>query len=82
MRIELGAGYGRDWDRIAESVIDRHFLDAFAAGKSPHGLREGNAAIIDEIVRPFLAGTSFSISVRSGDSGGGGGFGGGGSGRC
>lgn len=56
MRIELGAGYGRDWDRIAESVIDRHFLDPFAAGEFPRGLSEGSAAVIEEIVRPFLAG--------------------------
>ena len=30
MRIELGAGFERDWDRTAATVIDRSFLPAFS----------------------------------------------------
>ncbi|WP_300034016.1 YgcG family protein [uncultured Roseobacter sp.] len=56
MRIELGAAYKRDWDRVSERVIDDHFLDAFAAGNFPKGITEGTTAIIETIVRPFLQG--------------------------
>jgi uncharacterized protein len=30
MRLELGAAYGRDWDRVAQDVVERNFLNAFA----------------------------------------------------
>ncbi|MGX9353897.1 TPM domain-containing protein [Roseobacteraceae bacterium S113] len=56
VRIELGAGFGRDWDRAAANVIDDHFLDAFAAGDFAGGFDRGSQAVIDEIVLPFLAG--------------------------
>lgn len=54
IRIELGAGYARDWDETAEWVIDTHFSDAFAQGEFARGLQDGSSAIIDEIITPYL----------------------------
>lgn len=56
IRIELGAAYAREWDRIAQQVVDDHFLVAFAAGKYPQGIKEGSAAVIAGLIRPYLAG--------------------------
>lgn len=56
MRIELGAGYTRDWDLAAQRIIDNHFVPAFAAGDYPRGLKNGTTAVIDEIVIPFHRG--------------------------
>ncbi|WP_425038613.1 TPM domain-containing protein [Primorskyibacter sp. S187A] len=54
MRIELGQAYGRAWDRAAAVVIDRHFLDAFAAGDYIGGIFKGTQATMNQLVRPFL----------------------------
>lgn len=56
MRIELGAAYGRDWDWVAGEVIEGHFVEAFAAGDYPGGIRRGTTAVIEEIVMPFREG--------------------------
>lgn len=65
IRIELGAAFGRNWDRTAEQVIDTYFLDSFAAGNYSQGITEGTSAIIAEIVRPFLAGSDAPDSGAS-----------------
>jgi uncharacterized protein len=56
MRIELGAGYGSDWNRAAQRVIDTHFLPQFRKGEYETGIEEGTAQVIDRIIRPFVAG--------------------------
>jgi len=56
MRIELGAAYGRDWDRVAQDVVERHFLNAFSVGDYPRGIASGTEAIIERIVMPFREG--------------------------
>lgn len=56
MRIELGAAYGRDWDRVARDVVDRSFLNAFEVGDYPRGLVNGTEAVIERIVLPFRDG--------------------------
>jgi hypothetical protein len=57
MRLELGAAYGRDWDRVAQDVVERHFLNAFATGDYVRGLDLGHrAATIERIVMPFREG--------------------------
>ena len=66
MRIELGAAYGRDWDRAAQRVIDDHFLDAFAAGNYARGIMEGSDAVIEEIVLRFQAGDGAPSGSDSG----------------
>jgi uncharacterized protein len=56
MRLELGAAYGRDWDRVAQDVVERHFLNAFGAGDYVRGLTWGTEQTIERIVMPFRAG--------------------------
>lgn len=56
MRVELGRAYGRNWDGVAQEIVDSRFLPAFTQGDYPRGIMDGSAAIIDRIVRPHLAG--------------------------
>jgi len=58
MRVELGAGFARDWDRAAERVVDQYFLPAFRAGDYQRGIMAGSQGVIDDIVTPFLSGAS------------------------
>ncbi len=57
MRIELGAGYGRDWDRFAQRIVDQHFLPNFREEKYERGITHGTVAIIRDIINPFLGGS-------------------------
>lgn len=57
MRIELGAGYRRDWDNLARRVVDDHFLPAFRNNDYPRGILQGSEAVIDQIVQPFHQGS-------------------------
>jgi uncharacterized protein len=41
MRIEIGAGYGPEWDAAMQRVIDRAFLPAFRADRYQDGIRDG-----------------------------------------
>jgi uncharacterized protein len=56
MRIELGSGFGRDWDRTTARVIDRSFLPAFKEDRYQDGIEAGVSDTIDTIITPFLAG--------------------------
>lgn len=56
MRVELGEGYGRTWDRVAREVVDDVFLPAFARDDYAQGIRRGSTAVISKIVRPARAG--------------------------
>jgi uncharacterized protein len=58
MRVELGAGYGREWDRVAQHVVNREFLPAFKNDDYPRGIMNGSAAIIEDVVMPFYAGVT------------------------
>jgi uncharacterized protein len=58
MRLELGAAYGRDWDRVAQDVLERHFLNAFATGDYVRGLTWGTEQTIERIVLPFREGAA------------------------
>jgi len=68
MRIELGAGYARNWDGAAQRVVDDVFLPAFRDGDYAAGIALGTTATIDEIVLPFLEGQA-PPSPPSGSSG-------------
>ncbi|SHH16494.1 TPM domain-containing protein [Marivita hallyeonensis] len=57
MRIELGAGYARDWDRVAAEVINRSFLPSFEAGDYATGISTGVEDVITSIAEPFTTGT-------------------------
>jgi uncharacterized protein len=58
MRLELGAAYGRDWDRVAQDVVERHFLNAFATGDYVRGITWGTEQTIERIVLPFREGAA------------------------
>lgn len=58
MRIELGAGFARDWDGAAQRIIDRSFLPAFREDRFEDGILAGTQDTIDTIVTPFLDGTA------------------------
>jgi uncharacterized protein len=58
MRLELGAAYGRDWDRLAQDVLERHFLNDFATGDYVRGITWGTEQTIERIVLPFREGAA------------------------
>lgn len=62
MRIELGAGYGRDWDRVAADVINRSFLPAFSNDDYATGITDGVEDVIASIALPFSGGSEAPVS--------------------
>ncbi|WP_439122514.1 TPM domain-containing protein [Marivita sp.] len=56
MRIELGAAYGREWDRVAADIIDRSFLPAFSNDDYATGIADGVEDVIASIALPFRDG--------------------------
>ena len=56
MRIELGAGYARDWDYAAQIIVDREFLPHFRNEDYQGGIEAGVAAVIERIALPFNTG--------------------------
>ena len=56
MRLELGAGYARDWQGQAEAVIDRSFLPAFKTYDYEGGITTGVTDVIATIAQPFHEG--------------------------
>lgn len=56
VRIELGQGFGRDWDRAAAKAIDRAILPAFRDDKYEVGILNGVDEIIATIAAPYLNG--------------------------
>jgi uncharacterized protein len=74
MRLELGAAYARDWDRVAQQVVDGSFLPAFRNDDYVGGILRGSEATIERIVMPFHSGSSApsSSAAPSGDESGGG----------
>ena len=57
MRIELGSGYGNDWDSAAKQVIDRSFLPAFKNNNYAGGITAGVTDAIETIARPAAEGS-------------------------
>lgn len=55
-RIELGRGYPREADLLAQDIMDRVMVPSFREGDYGRGLREGTLAVIDRIARPHAAG--------------------------
>lgn len=51
-RIELGRGYQRDADLLAQNIMQNTMLPAFRRGEMSRGIVEGTQAIIDLIARP------------------------------
>lgn len=65
VRIELGEAYGRDWDRVASTVLNRTILPAFEAENYRTGLFDGVDHIHTSIARPFLAGETAPDPAQS-----------------
>jgi len=63
MRIELGAGYGRDWDLAARRAVDREFLPYFRQENYSRGIINGVDAVIEDIVVPFKAGEQSPVKT-------------------
>lgn len=62
MRIELGAGYGRDWDRVASSVIKQSFVPSFSSEDYATGITNGVDDVIASIAQPFHDGSAAPAS--------------------
>lgn len=56
MRVELGSGYGRAFNREAQDIVDRIFLPAFREGDYSNGIEAGTGAVITRIARVHYAG--------------------------
>jgi len=63
MRIELGAGYGRDWNLAAGRVVDSEFLPYFRQEDYSRGIMNGVDAVIEDIVVPFKAGEQSPVTA-------------------
>ncbi|MEP5155019.1 TPM domain-containing protein [Planktotalea sp.] len=68
MQIELGDGYGHEWDRETARVIDRSFLPAFGEDRYQDGIQAGVTDIINSIVKPFLTGEEAPKSSGEGSN--------------
>lgn len=55
MRIELGEGFGSDWNIYARDVIASNFLPFFRDDRYAEGIERGTNATIRDIARPFAA---------------------------
>ncbi len=66
MRIELGAGYPKGFNREAQDIIDRVFLPAFKAGNMSNGIEDGTDATLKRIARAHAAGEAPPASSGSG----------------
>lgn len=56
MRVELGTGYGADFNFAAGDVIDQSFLPSFRNDKYSQGIRLGTAEVIRRIALPMAGG--------------------------
>lgn len=55
-RIELGAGYPRDADLLAQQIMRNSMLPAFREGAMSRGIRDGTQGVIDLIALPHARG--------------------------
>ncbi|MHC0054973.1 TPM domain-containing protein [Actibacterium sp. D379-3] len=56
MRIELGAGYGPGYDRVAREVIEDYFVPNFRDDRYARGIEVGTDAALRQIAYPFANG--------------------------
>ncbi len=56
MRIELGAGYPKSFDAVAQEIIDDHFIPAFGKEDYEGGIEAGTAAVLTRIARAHAEG--------------------------
>lgn len=63
-RIELGAGYPRDADLLAQQIMRNTMLPAFRQNQMSRGIREGTQAVIDLIALPHAQGRALARPQR------------------
>ncbi|WP_300514784.1 YgcG family protein [Aliiroseovarius sp.] len=66
MRIELGEGYGRDYNIAAEYIIGLDMLPHFKQGDYATGILNGTDRVIEWIVQPFAEGREPPAEALSG----------------
>ncbi len=71
MRIELGSGYPKAFNREAQDIIDRVFIPAFKADDFSTGIEDGTAAVISRIARVNYAGEEPAAAAEGGGTAGG-----------
>jgi len=54
-RIEMGAGYGHQYDSAMQHVIDEHMLPSFRSGDYKTGIIEGSRSVIDNVTGSNIA---------------------------
>lgn len=64
MRVELGTGYGSDFNFAAGDVIDQNFLPSFRNDKYSQGIRLGTAEVVRRIALPLAGGQDMPITAR------------------
>ena len=75
MRIELGDGYGKDYNIAAEYIIGLDMLPEFKQGDFAAGITRGTARTIDWIALPFAEGREPPAEALEPSGGGSGGTG-------
>lgn len=63
-RIELGAGYPRRADLLAQQIMRNTMLPAFRQGEMSRGIREGTQGVIDLIALPHAQGRPMAKPQR------------------
>lgn len=58
VRIELGRGFGSQWDSVTDAIMQKSLLPAFREGEYARGLEDGAARLVDEVARPFATGAA------------------------
>lgn len=58
MRIELGSGYPRGYDAVAQEIIDDVFIPAFGQADFEGGIEAGTLVVADRIAREHAAGNA------------------------
>lgn len=53
MRVQLGSGFGTEWDGVAFGLIQEQFIPLMREGQLVEGISRGTEAVIDHIARPF-----------------------------
>lgn len=66
MRVELGNGYGAEFDAAAGDVIDQNFVPSFQYDKYSKGIRIGTNEVIRRIAMPLAEGADHPIGAEKG----------------
>ena len=74
VRIELGEGFGTEYDDEAASIIDEVMVPAFQEDRYGDGVTEGTQAVIARVATPFASPAAAGGDGSTGEGGGNGGM--------